>query len=372
LAGIPQAARAQVAIPAQVDEATAVYDGFKLEYYVPGAPRNVAAEAAGKVWFTSPDADGIGLVEVLSGLDAGLVRYRVTFYATGRNSMPYDLVYRGGVVWFSLRDSAQIGRMDTATRELTLIDMPTRDDHPTGIDFGDNRVWIGTVEGVMVAFDPTTGTFQSFTEWANLPPRHPRIEDVLFMGVREIWFSLPDEASIGQLNSVGERFFNSPTPAFRPIGLAGDGRSPWVAAKGDPEAARIEEEKQAAGDPNANPALYYGKILKLSGDTRGDWVAFDAPNRFGSPAGIVVVPGPKGNEIWFTEMDNGTVSRFRFYPNQPGTPVRETSQLAASGARPFGITKGPDLHLWVADGGRGVIYELTPPYIFKQYFPIVP
>lgn len=369
--GAPQPARAQLATPAQVDEATANYNGFQIEYHVPGAPRNVAVEAAGKLWFTAPDADGIGLVEVLSDLNAGApVRYRVTFYATGRGSTPYDLVYENGVLWFTLREAGQLGRMETATRVLTLYDLPSPDDRPTGIDTGEGLVWFGTVGGVMFSFDPATEAFKSYSTWSNFPPSNPRIEDVEFLEIRSIWFSMPDGHAVGELNAVGERLFNSPTPAFRPVGIARNGRQVWVAAKGDPNAARIEEEKQAAGDPTANPLPYYGKILRLVGETRGDWVEYFAPNPKGAPSGIVVVGGPKGPEVWFTDSIGGTASRLRFNTLLQLLD-RETTQLAASGAIPHGIIAGPDLHLWVADEGRGVIYELTPPYIFKQYLPIV-
>ncbi len=213
----PAIAHAQTAIPTQVDEATAIYDGFKIEYHVPGAPRNVAVEAVGKVWFTSPDADGIGLVEVTSGLDAGVVRYRVTFYATGRGSMPYDLDYSNGVIWFSLRDSGQIGRMDTTTRELTLFDMPNPDDRPTGIDTGNGLVWVGTVAGLMLSFNPAVATFKAYPTTPGFA-KNPRIEDVRFQDIRSIWYSMPDENAMGELTATGERHFYSPTPAAPPCG----------------------------------------------------------------------------------------------------------------------------------------------------------
>ncbi len=132
------------------------------------------------------------------------------------------------------------------------------------------------------------------------------------------------------------------------MGIAGDntGRI-WVAAKDD------------------------SKILQLVGETRGDWVAYNTPAPNSGPSQIAIVNGPKGREVWFSEYDSGTAGRLRF--NAFGQlQDRETSQLAASGARPFGIAAGPDLHLWVTDMGRGVIYELTPPYIFKNYLPLLP
>jgi hypothetical protein len=203
------------------------------------------------------------------------------------------------------------------------------------------------VGGLLLSFDPTTATFTPHPTAPDFPARRPRIEDVFFLDIRSIWYSMPDENAMGEFTAIGERHFYSPTPGRRPVGIAKDSSNRiWVAAK---------DESQ---------------ILLQVGDTRGDWVVYDTPTPDSGPSHLAIVNGPKGREVWFSNYNHGTAGRIRFFAD--GTlRDRETSKLAVSGARPFGITAGPDLHLWVADLGRGVVYELTPPYIFKQYIPLL-
>src|SRR5690349_15547757 len=74
LAGLNSGQRAPVW--AASNELTAVDATFGREYAVPNGPRNIVEEAPGRMWYTSPDAGGIGFLEVTSAPDDEIVRYR--------------------------------------------------------------------------------------------------------------------------------------------------------------------------------------------------------------------------------------------------------------------------------------------------------
>ncbi|HXF62977.1 MAG TPA: hypothetical protein VNK95_15235, partial [Caldilineaceae bacterium] len=152
----PAAVQAAPSVP---EEATTVREGYKTQYPVPGGPLNLAVEAPGRIWFTAPDADGIGAIIVTSDPNEQTVRYRVDFIGLGRDSEPYDLVYAGDAIWFTLRGAGQIGRINPATREVALFPLSTPDSGPTGIDVGpDGQVWVAEATGRLSKLDPTSGS----------------------------------------------------------------------------------------------------------------------------------------------------------------------------------------------------------------------
>ena len=187
--------RPALAATTEVMEGTAVASGYKRVYPVPHGARNVAAEAAGKIWFTATDAGGVGVVTVTSDPNESAIRYQVEFYGLGEDSQPYDLVVADGAVWFTLHGLRALGRLDIATREVQVYTLPTFGSAPTGIDVGsDGKIWIAATNGRLVTFDPLTEAFAEYEFPSELMAK-PRVEKIVYRNSRAIWFTLPDAES---------------------------------------------------------------------------------------------------------------------------------------------------------------------------------
>lgn len=351
------------AVPVARAESTAIQRGMSVEYAisvgppygVPVGPLNLAAEAPGVIWFTAPQtgspdiAGGIGVLTRTVFSDTPVISYRVEFLGLPHGSEPYDLVVGDGAVWFTLRGTGQIGRVDTATKAITLYDIPTANSQPTGIDIApDGQVWFAESIGQIGQFDPTSETF---TEHPFPPGRFsaPRVEQLRVQNVRNIWFTLPDAKTLGNYNSVTGEFFAVPTGERTPTGLTLDSAGrPWVTAAGT------------------------GKVGRYAPGTVTQWGWFNAPTPDSALAGIATFDTPEGREVWFaesnTEAGSNTGSVGRLLTTGYRLDFQEALPLSMNQAsRPWGVVVDDDQRVWIADTERRVIYETGVP--LKVYFP---
>jgi streptogramin lyase len=133
-----------------------------------GQPLFVALDAAGKVWFTMPITNAIGVYDPLSG---ALAQWPVPT----PNSSPWGLAFdHDGVLWFTEHSSNKVGSFDPVSRTFTEIATPTADSHPYGVTVdGANNVWFTenndavaliakVTDGVLTEYkirdEPTAGT----------------------------------------------------------------------------------------------------------------------------------------------------------------------------------------------------------------------
>jgi virginiamycin B lyase len=333
-------------------EATAIRDGLHTQYSVPNGPRNLAVEALGRVWFTAPAADAIGVIVVTSPPDDEIIRYRVDVLGLPPRSEPYDLVYTNNTIWFTLRGASQIGRIDTISRTVELFTPPTQDSRPTGIDLGaDGTIWFAQATNRLGQFDPATGRFTDHPFPDDLY-EHTRVEKLAVQNTRAIWFTLPDDVVVGNYDPVAEEFFAVPTGRGSPIGVTIDNQDrPWI----------------TASDANGS---YVGRYAP---GTLGQWGWFNTPTANSGPAGIVTFVDGATREVWFAESQSATAGRLQTFS---GFSVRKRESIPVAMAeptssRPWGITVDSNRHIWVTDLGRNVVYELTPPYISRLYLTTV-
>jgi virginiamycin B lyase len=333
-------------------EVTAIREGLHTRYSVPNGPRNLAVEAPGRVWFTAPDADIIGVIVVTSPPDNEIIRYRVDVFGLPPNSEPYDLVYAANTVWFTLRGASQIGRIDTISRSVELFTPPTPDSRPTGIDLGtDGTIWFAQATNRLGRFDPATASFTDHPFPAGLYEQ-TRVEKLAVEDERAIWFTLPDDVVVGDYDPVAEEFFAVPTGRGSPIGVTIDNQGrPWI----------------TASDANGS---YVGRYAP---GTLGQWGWFNTPTANSGPAGIVTFVDGATREVWFAESQSATAGRIQTFS---GFSVRKRESIplartAPTTSRPWGITVDSNRHIWVADLGRNLVYELTPPYIYRIYLATV-
>lgn len=333
------------AAPTVYADSTAIQRGPTNGYAVPSGPLNLAVEAPGIIWFTSPEADGIGVLIRTTPPGSAPIQYRVEYIAFQDGSEPYDLVVDNGSVWFTLRGAGQIGRIDIATRAVELYAIPTANSRPTGIDVAPNgQVFFAENTGRLGRFDPADETFKEYV----LPSdqvTHPRIEQLRINDIRDIWFTLPDNNAVGNLNSATERFLIVSTGTFAPTGLTLDSdRVPWVTAYGSHRVGRYAP----------------GTVTR--------WAWYDTPAPDSAPAGIATFDTLKGREVWFAQSNVGSVGRLRT------TGFRITHQESISPpvdqpGRLWGVAVDGDDHIWIADTTRQVIYETIVP--LQTYFPMI-
>jgi streptogramin lyase len=336
------AVRAETNIIHETSEATAIRAAFGNEYAVPNGPRNLVAEGPGRIWYTSTDAGGIGFLEVISEPDDPVVRYRTDFYGMGQRSEPYDLDYHNGVVWFTLRGIRSLGRIDVATREIKTYLLNSFGAGPTGIDVDPSgMVWIAQNNGRISRFDPTTEKFVEFF-LPDFMAETPRIEDIVYQDARNIWFTMPDGNRAGVFDSTRERFFDFPTSENSPSGLFIESGRVWVTANGS------------------------NRIGRFTPTTVSVWIWFDTPTPDGGPVGILVFDDAKGiQQVWVTENRAGTIGRLQL--NNFDLLGREKVGPANPPGNTWGIIRASDGHIWVADAGRNLLYELIDPYIRRLY-----
>ncbi len=345
LVGMP--VRPVAAATAEVTQGTAVSSGYARLYAVQPGARNVAAEAPGKIWFTAPDSGGVGLVTVISDTNTSTVRYQVEFYGLGDDSQPYDLAVADGVVWFTLRGMRGIGRLDSTTRELKTYTLPTYGSAPTGIDVAaDGIIWIGATNGRLVSFDPD---MEAFTEH-NFPNEllgQPRIEKLVYQNSRAIWFTLPDADRVVVYNSVSDSFFAVPTGFQQPTGLTIDslGR-PWITS------------------------VTAGRVGVYAPNTLTQWEYYSSSSTESAPAGIVAFDRGGLIEVWYGESNTGLVGRLGLARGFSAVR-RNTVPLATPAGNPWGVTVASDQHIWLADTANHLLYELTPPYVYQLYSPVM-
>ena len=335
-------------VRAEGNEATAINATFGTEYAVPNGPRNLAEEAPGRIWYTATEAGGIGFLEVTSAPDDPIVRYRTEFYGFGENSQPYDLLYSEGVVWFTLRGIRALGRIDVATREIKTFMLLSVGAAPTGIDIDPSgQLWIAQSNGRISRFDPTTETFAEFI-LPDAMAQTPRMEDVAYQSTRNIWFTMPDSNSVAIYDSVRDRFFESSTGELAPMGISIDpnGRV-WVTANGS------------------------SRVGRFTPTTVTIWIWYDTPTPDSGPAGLLTYEDENGVlQVWLTENRIGSIGRLQIV-NGFQVANREKVGPHTPAGSTWGIIRSSDGHIWVADSGRNLLYELEEPYIHRVYMATV-
>ncbi len=349
------------ALPVYAATDTAVRQGYKIEYPVTTHPLNIAVQAPGRIWFTAPDSDTVSLLEVTSAPGATPITYATHVVSLAEQSRPYDLVFANNTIWFTERGANKIGRIDVTNVDLNNIavqeyTIPTANSAPTGIAVAPNGlVWFTESQGNKVAsFDPNESDPNiQFTEYPYPDNLYHQLdgkgaaEDVTVADNDTIWFTVPADGAVGVYKVGQAKFLRIPTGAnSRPNNLVTDVTGlPWVTASGT----------------NLLGRYFFGTISV--------WAWYTIPTPSSEAAGVTFVNHGSIWEVWYAENATGKVGRMTIQSN--GKFIRMEEITLASNGQPWGVGKSSDDHIWIADTGRAVIYELIPPYLYYQYFPFI-
>jgi streptogramin lyase len=204
-------------------------------------------------------------------------------------------------------------------------------------------LWIGQSNGKISRFDPVTETFTEFI-MPNTLSATPRVEDIVYQDARSIWLTMPDGNRVVSYDSVRDRFFGVPTGELQPLGLTFDpsGRL-WVTTYGS------------------------HRIGRYTPTTVSTWVWYDTPTPQSNPAGILAFVDEAGLlQVWVTESGTGTIGRLSVINNFEVINSEKLGPNSPPG-NTWGIIRASNGHIWVADTGRNLLYEITEPYIFRTY-----
>lgn len=334
--------------------------GTTINYPVPGSPLNVAVEAPGHIWYTAPDQDGIGALVVRDTLPPSAYNYLVNFLVVP-GSEPFDIAYTPDTIWFTARESNQLGRIDLVSDTLSitaptkLYNLPTLDSGPAGLTIAaDGSIWLTEQRaGKIARFDPFE---QSFTE-IPFPPNlfcsgnpqvcveNPQPFDIAVQGTT-VWFTVPNANSAVSFSTITGQFFRV-----------------FVQAGSQPAAIVVDQAERSwvTGYAGNFVARYAPFTLAL-------WAFYTPPTVDSGPKGLVYRAVGKTNELWFTQQKASKVGRLtsRIVGQ---TPVIVEFQLPPQ-SQPSGLALDENVHVWIAARGRNSLIELRPPY-YANFFPAI-
>jgi virginiamycin B lyase len=352
---------------AETLEIHAVRTGLKIEYSVPNSPSNVAPQAPGKTWFTSPADDAVGLITLRSDPDESTLFYTIDYMRLEAGSRPYDIVYADDTVWFTMYGANKIGRIDLIGGALPddgLIKeylIPTADSQPAGIAVSpDGGVWFVEQKAKKLSrFDPVTETFREYPFNSLLPAQNVMPTDLVLAdivvqagGKMKIWLTMPAYHTVLQFDVEGEQFgravtYNEETGVGKwPAGIAIDAKGNiWITAFGS------------------------GMVGRLATGTLTNWAWYPTPSAGSGPKDLAIQADGDNALLWFTQQNADKLARFTVAANGRLLAKVEIGQPVGSGLS--GIAIGPDDHIWFAEYGRGIVSELPPPYFYAMHLPSV-
>ena len=318
IAGVLTFAVLRVPLPAELPQAV-----FKS--YLTGAGSRPAAVAFGGdyLWFTDPDANQIGRLDLWDG---SVARFDVPTPDSGLGGIS-TTTFRGFLeVWFTESRANKIGRL-LADGTIEELDVPTAGSEPWSIaaSYWNDEVWFTERAGNKLARIEAGGTITEFP----IPAAESRptglVRDFGPVGL-DIVFTAPGRNALGIRSATSGQFreIPIPTPDSDPYEIAFDSEGTiWFT---EPAADKIGRYRDG------------GVIEEIA----------VAPG--GAPTGIATAYGLAG--AWFTEPGANRVGIVR-------ADGRITEyRMLQDGSEPFGIVTTSGFYSFVAASGRSQILRV--------------
>jgi virginiamycin B lyase len=130
-------------------------------------PYGIAAGGDGAVWFTTPDVNSNfgGTVPASVGrLDPSTGETQLFPLQDPVNALGYMAADRAGRLWFTNVSGNSIGRIDPESGQIVEFEIPTPDSKPVGLDFAnDGSIWFTEQNADNIGrYDPASGTFTEY------------------------------------------------------------------------------------------------------------------------------------------------------------------------------------------------------------------
>jgi virginiamycin B lyase len=336
-------------------------DPYLIAYAIPypgSNPQHIALESPARAWFTLPGIDAVGSLVITSTTD-----YQFSRFDLPAGSDPYDIAVGGGAVWFTMRGSNSIGRINIATPILShnsefasdgdyrvylpivtrpLIQnyiIPTPDSKPTGIAVApDGMVWFAQENGNKLSrLDPASGFIE---EYAYGTP-NALFHDLTVQTNGIVWVAAPGVQRIVAF-SEGE-FFNLTTAATGSEAryLALQGGIPWISAE------------------NSN------LIGRYAPGTLALWRWYTPPSPSSGLSDIAFTTYGGVNRTWVAQRHVNRILLIESTDGGAATFYWE-EQLPTPGSQPAGLAVASNGNLWITAPGSNEIVVWSPPYLDLQ------
>jgi streptogramin lyase len=327
-----------------------------------GADTNfLAAGPDGNVWFSDFDSGDVG--SIVPGTGA-ITHYSIPSSTTNGGAEAEAIVAGpSDTMYFAEFNSNAIGSISTtaaatlgAAAPITETDLTTTNANPRGIAYNtvcSPNIWFTEYNGDKIGTLSTTAL--TITEYdAGLSAA--AMPDQIACGPDgNFWFTEYGTNKIGQITNAGaitEYPLPNPGSPHGPIGIvAGADGSMWFTESTGNMISKITTSKTV---PAGTPV--------------GTIVEYSLPPPPGNPNGptmapALIVSAPDG-DLFFSEFNsetqttNAMIGRFTTSASVvPGTLPAQFSQypLTATSSMPFGITLGPDGHIWFGEMGSNYL-----------------
>jgi virginiamycin B lyase len=284
-----------------------------------------------------------------------------------------------GAIWWAGMWADKANRVDPATGEITVYDLPPGTRPHTVTADADGRIWFtGNGNGTMGRLDPQTG---DITVWempdADALDPHSAIVDEA--GI--VWFTLQRSNMVGRLDPVTGAIIlmTMPTADSRPYGikLAADG-TPWVTSNGSNRLYRIDSYSMEitefpVSDEGttirrlafaSDGGIWYvnsglGRLGRLDPET-GDFKEWDSPSGPAShPYAIAVID----DIVWYNESRQRPDMLVRFDPRTETFQswAIPSGNIHAGIVRHMRPTRSGDLLIHQSSTNRVILVQASDP-----------
>jgi streptogramin lyase len=341
---------------AQAEDQAVAANPFTV-YDLSGNPKNVYVEAASRIWFTLPDNDRIVLLNPAAQAEVAAAAVdAVSTYPTGPGTKPYDLVMLNGSVWFTALGTNQIGRLNPATKQVDLFNIPTGASEPTGITAGGGYIWFVERKGDNLGrVDPANGHIDEFTDKSSgdgnlVDMTGAALEDVAYSSSGP-WFAGPTfKTSVALYRTSDGKFIGSPAGSGAAVmSVAVDVLdNVWIAASG------------------------FNRIGRSGLNTLGFWDWYDLPappagSTNSGPVGLTIRQANGLRELWYTRPGINHVGRQLTRSDGTRLGIFE-NELPSGAATPWGIGTDASSNVWVAASTSSKTVEWKSPYFSAFYY----
>jgi streptogramin lyase len=166
------------------------------EYPIPNAgatPATLSFYGPDQVWFTdqNPNSPSVWMFNTTSH---GFRRFLTNATNSGPVFVSADQARRS--VWFTDTTAAYLGKIDTATMQMTKFNAPASYSGPVeiAIQNGTSYLWVTEISGKIARFDTTSNAFQEFTP--SIPLSYP--VGIVVDGKGRVWVSEHGGSSIAE------------------------------------------------------------------------------------------------------------------------------------------------------------------------------
>jgi virginiamycin B lyase len=160
-------------------------------------PHNLIVDKKGMVWYAGNGNGHIGRLDPSTG--------KITKYPTTDARDPHTLIFdKKGDIWFTAQQSNYVGRLRTATGKVDLIEVPSPNARPYGIEVDSKgRPWFNEFGNDKIAtIDPAT---LKITEYS-VPNDRSRTRRIAVTSDDRIWYVDYTRGYLGRFDPASKQF----------------------------------------------------------------------------------------------------------------------------------------------------------------------